>query len=136
MTKKVSLSVKCPNCSKSFMDSENMLHDSPSIKLNIETSTDRGTIRLCSLYGCYDHLSDFDLKQGEIARFFCPSCNKELKSNDYCEASNCNAPMVPFTLELGGKVLICSRRGCTNHFVAFEDLETQLRKFYHEYGEF
>ena len=136
MTKIVSLKVKCPHCGKSFMDFETMLHDVPSIKLNIETATERGTIRLCSIYNCYDHLSDFDLKKGEIARFYCPSCNKELKSNDNCAEANCNAPMIPLTMELGGKVLICSRRGCANHFVAFEDLETQLRKFYHEYGDF
>jgi hypothetical protein len=136
MTKTISLSAKCPHCGKSFMDKETMLHNVPSIKLNIETASDRGTIRLCSIYGCYDHLCDFDLKKGEISRFFCPSCNKELISKDLCEAKNCNAPMIPFTLELGGKVFICSRRGCENHFVAFENLETQLRKFYHEYGDF
>jgi hypothetical protein len=136
MTKTVSLKAKCPHCGKSFMDEVTMLHETPSIKLNIESGSNRGTIRLCSIYGCYDHLCDFDLKKGEIARFFCPHCNKELKSNDECDASNCNAPMISLTLELGGKVFLCSRSGCENHFVAFEDLETQLRKFYHEYGEF
>ncbi len=134
MTKKVSLNVKCPHCSKSFMDKETLLFEYPSIKLNIETSTDRGTIRLCSIYGCYGHLSDIDLKDGEIAEFFCPSCNKQLKSNDECDSQDCNAPMIPITLHLGGKVFICSRKGCKNHFVAFEDLATEVRKFYHEYG--
>lgn len=134
MTKIVSLLAKCPHCGKSFMDEEVMLNDVPSIKLNIETSSNRGTIRLCSIYGCYDHLCDIDLKDGEIAKFYCPHCNKGLTSNMECEAPNCNAPMIPFTLELGGKVFICSRRGCENHFVAFEDLSTEVRKFYHEYG--
>ncbi|MBM3437116.1 MAG: hypothetical protein FJY07_12980 [Bacteroidetes bacterium] len=134
MTKTVSLLAKCPHCGKSFMDEEIKLHDVPSIKLNIETTSNRGTIRLCSIYGCYDHLCDFNLKEGEIAKFYCPYCNKELTSNMECEAPNCNAPMIPFTLELGGKVFICSRRGCENHFVAFEDLSTEVRKFYHEYG--
>jgi ssDNA-binding Zn-finger/Zn-ribbon topoisomerase 1 len=134
MPKKVSLNAKCPNCGKSFMDKENLLNEAPSIKLNIETQSNRGTIRLCSSYGCYDHVCDFDLKDGEIARFYCPHCNKELKSNDECDAPNCNAPMIPLTLELGGKVFICSRRGCKKHFVAFEDLAMEVRKFYHEYG--
>lgn len=134
MTKQVSLNVKCPHCGQSFMDGTTMLKDKPSIKLNIETSSDRGTIRLCSIYGCYDHLCDIDLKDGEIARFFCPHCNKELKSNDECDSLHCNAPMVPLNLHLGGKVFICSRKGCDNHFVAFEDLATEVRKFYDEYG--
>ncbi|MCF8367976.1 MAG: hypothetical protein K9G76_02965 [Bacteroidales bacterium] len=134
MTKKISINVKCPNCGKSMMDNEIQLHEVPSIKLNIETLTDRGTIRLCSLYGCYDHQCDIDLKNNEIARFYCPDCNKELKSNDSCDTVNCNAPMIPLTMQSGGKVFICSRRGCQNHFVAFENLETEIKKFYTEYG--
>lgn len=134
MPKRVSLNTKCPNCGESLMDLEKLMQEKPSIKLNIETLTDRGTIRLCSLYGCYDHLCDIDLNESEIARFFCPHCNKELKSNDECDSPNCNAPMIPLTLQLGGKVFICSRKGCKNHFVAFEDLATEVRKFYHEYG--
>lgn len=134
MPKQVSLNTKCPNCGKSLMDIETLIQNKPSIKLNIETHSDRGTIRLCSLYGCYDHLCDIDLKDGEIAHFFCPHCNKELKSNDECDSQDCNAPMIPLTLQLGGKVFICSRKGCTNHFVAFENLATEIRKFYHEYG--
>lgn len=134
MTKTISLNVKCPHCGKSFMDHENQLLDHPTIKLNIETISNRGTIRLCSIYGCYKHKSDITINDGEIAGFFCPNCNKALKSNDECDSPNCNAPMVPLTLNLGGKVFICSRKGCTNHFVAFEDLATEVRKFYHEYG--
>ncbi|MBL7102736.1 MAG: hypothetical protein ISS18_00235 [Bacteroidales bacterium] len=132
MPKKVSLNAKCPHCDKSFMDEENLLLGKPSIKLNIECNNNRGTIRLCSIYGCYDHFCDFDLKEGAIAKFFCPHCNKELISKDTCKS--CDAPMIPLILQLGGKVLICSRKGCNNHFVAFEDLATEVRKFYHEYG--
>ncbi|MBN3036125.1 MAG: class I tRNA ligase family protein [Bacteroidales bacterium] len=132
MSKTISLNVKCPNCNKSLMDNEVQVNERPSIKLNVETAKDRGTIRLCSTYGCYDHQCDIDLPDGEIARFFCPNCNKELVSKDKCES--CDAPMVTFTLQLGGKVYICSRRGCEQHFVAFEDLALELRKFYHEYG--
>lgn len=132
MTKTISLNVKCPHCGKSFMDHDNMLLDKPSIKLNIEAANDRGTIRLCSIYGCYEHQCDFGLKPRDVAKFFCPHCNKELTSKDVCEL--CNAPMVNLTLQLGGKVYICSRSGCENHFVAFEDLATEVKKFYHEYG--
>lgn len=134
MTKTISLNGKCPHCGNSLMDHVYPILEKASIKLNIETESDRGTIRLCSIYGCYSHLCDINLKEGEIARFYCPSCNKELISNDECDMQNCNAPMIPLNLELGGKVFLCSRKGCENHFVAFEDLATELRKFYHEYG--
>jgi Zn finger protein HypA/HybF involved in hydrogenase expression len=42
--------------------------------------------------------------------------------------------MLPFHLDMGGKVSICSRIGCKNHFVEFEDLSVALRQFYQEYG--
>jgi methionyl-tRNA synthetase len=116
------------------MDNDTLLMEKPSIKLNIETASARGTIRLCSIYGCYNHLSDIEIADREIVRFFCPHCNKELISNDECDTQNCNAPMIPLILRVGGKVFICSRKGCENHFVAFEDLATEVRKFYHEYG--
>ncbi|MFC2101219.1 hypothetical protein ACFLRZ_05255 [Bacteroidota bacterium] len=42
--------------------------------------------------------------------------------------------MVPFYLDMGGKVSICSRSGCKNHFVEFDDLSVALRKLYQQYG--
>lgn len=126
MAGKITLSTKCPHCSESLMDNEVKLHDHPSIKLNIESSTDRGTIRLCAIYGCYDHSCDIELTEKDIAKFYCPHCNKQLISNDECDDPNCNAPMIPLTCQAGGKVFFCSRKGCTKHFVAFEDLSTAI----------
>ncbi len=134
MPKAISLNLKCPHCSKSLMDKEKLILEKPSIKLNIVTEHDRGTIRLCSIYGCYTHESDINMDDDIIARFYCPSCNKELRSNDECDTSNCNAPMIPLVLKIGGQVYFCSRKGCQNHFVAFKDLALEIRKFYHEYG--
>jgi hypothetical protein len=34
---------------------------------------------------------------------------------------------------VGGRVNICSRHGCKNHYVVFENLDTAVRKFYSEY---
>lgn len=132
MNKVISVNVKCPNCRTSLMDNEHLLNNEPSIKLNIEISTNRGIIRLCSIFGCYDHVSDIDIPHDEIAKFFCPHCNKPLESLELCDL--CQAPMVPFVLDMGGRVAICSRSGCTKHYVAFEELSDVIRKFYKEYG--
>ncbi|MCB0805893.1 MAG: hypothetical protein KDC05_08850 [Bacteroidales bacterium] len=134
MPKTITINAKCQHCGKSLMNQEMMLKGKPSIKLNLETSNNRGTIRLCSIYGCYEHESDIYLSEGEIARFYCPHCNKELRSNDECDSPDCNAPMVQMVLEVGGHIYFCSRKGCKKHYVAFEDLDTEVRKFYHEYG--
>ena len=42
--------------------------------------------------------------------------------------------MVPFHLDMGGKVSICSRNGCKNHFVEFDDLSVAMKRLYQEYG--
>ncbi|MEI6123031.1 MAG: hypothetical protein WCQ95_05315 [Bacteroidota bacterium] len=132
MSKIVSINVKCPMCGKSLMDSENFLHGKPSIKLNIQLGNTRGTIRLCSIYGCFDHQADMDISGVDIAEFSCPHCNQVLHGKEIC--SECQAPMVPLTMDIGGKVEFCSRKGCSKHYVAFEDLYGTLNKFYDEYG--
>jgi len=133
MKKFISLSVVCPYCMKSLMDEEMKLSGFSSIKLNIQTEEDRGTIRLCSLYECFDHQSDIPVKEGEIAEFSCPHCNKELLVKEECHL--CDAPMVSMMLKTGGRVNICSRKGCSNHYVAFQDLSIELSSFYNFYGE-
>ncbi len=114
------------------MDQEHPLHDLPSIKLNIETASHRGIIRLCSVYGCYDHESDIVIPEREVAHFYCPHCNKQLIAQEICDL--CDAPMVQFLLDIGGRVSICSRSGCKKHFVAFENIADVISKFYEEYG--
>ncbi len=132
MSDKVCVSVKCSLCNKSLMDHEHFLHDKPSIKLNIQLGNVRGIIRLCSIYGCYDHESDVDLSGVDIAEFACPHCNQLLATKELCD--KCGAPLVGFILDIGGKVNLCSRKGCTKHYVVFEDINNALKLFYNEYG--
>lgn len=131
MKKQISLHVKCPHCRKSLMDEERLLHDSPSIRLNIVTIEERGVIYLCSIYECHDHETDLKIKKNTVVDFYCPHCNKELLVNEECKV--CGAPMVSFVLKVGGRVSICSREGCVNHYIAFQDLSQELSKFYQEY---
>jgi predicted RNA-binding Zn-ribbon protein involved in translation (DUF1610 family)/phage FluMu protein Com len=132
MSNEVSLKVKCPHCDKSLMDSENLIKGEPSIKINIESNHERGIIRLCSIYGCYELTSDIDLVENEIVTFYCPHCNKSLMREEKCDL--CQAPMVCMNIKVGGKVKICSRNGCRNHYVAFQDIAGALNKFYDQYG--
>jgi len=132
MSKSVSVKVKCPHCNSSLMDSAHPLHEKSSIKLNLQQSKERGVIYLCSIYGCYDHQCNIELKGNEIAEFTCPHCNQILNSTEKCQI--CNAQMVPLNLDIGGRVAICSRNGCENHYVAFEDPNDVITRFYDEYG--
>ena len=133
MKHKISLQVKCPHCRKSLMDDEVILHGFPSIKLNIQTPEDRGIVNLCSVYECFDHVSSLKTKKDTVVDFSCPQCNKELLVKEECRL--CDAPMVSFVLQSGGRVNFCSRHGCSNHYIAFDDLSTELAKFYEEFGD-
>lgn len=132
MTKQlISLKVKCPYCDKSLMDYTQFLNTKPSIKLKIELDGIQGIINLCSTFGCYDKISTIPLKENHIALLLCPHCGKNLANSNLCNL--CHAPIVDFSLEKGGKVHVCSRIGCTKHYVSFEDIYDTLTNFYHEY---
>ncbi len=135
MTKNlISLKVKCPHCNKSLMDYTHFLNAKPSIKLHIEVKGMSGAINLCSSYGCYEKASNIELIDNEIARLSCPFCKKELPSHAKCLA--CDAPIVDFNLEKGGRVHVCSRIGCKKHYVSFEDIYDTLTQFYSEYDDY
>ncbi len=132
MKKAIKLSLKCPYCGKSLMDETHKLHEDDSIKLNIEASGVKGQLWLCSIYGCYDHEADIQLKENEIVEMTCPHCNKSLLREIKCQ--KCNAPVVGMNITVGGRVNICSRKGCTNHYVVFEDMQDALTLLYNEHG--
>lgn len=117
------------------MDSYHQIKGKSSILLDIKT--DDGQIhklRLCSYYGCYEHESTVELKDQAVVRFFCPHCHEELTSHHLCE--ECAAPMVPLSMEKGGRLYICSREGCKQHYLNFKNVSDGLRKLYNEYGYF
>jgi ssDNA-binding Zn-finger/Zn-ribbon topoisomerase 1 len=128
----LSLSVKCPNCGDTFMDDKHLVDNESSIRLMIRIGDQQGIIYLSSIYGSYNYISDIPINDNEIARFICPSCQKEITSDVEC--LTCGANMIPFYLDMGGKVSICSRAGCKNHLVEFGDLNIALKKLYQEYG--
>ena len=134
MSKKVSLNVKCPHCNKSLMDESHLINNKKSIKVLIETADhQKGTIWLSSIYGDYNYTCDLQIPEDEVAVMSCPQCKEELNRKKVtCDV--CAAPIVSFNCSVGGRVSICSRAGCRNHYVVFDNLDTAVRKFYDEYG--
>ncbi len=128
----VSLSIKCPECGESLMDSNHLVDNEPSIKLLIQAKGKKGVINLSSIYDSYNFYSDIDLPSGEIIELSCPHCKAMIK--DSIECNICDAPMKSLHLDMGGKVSICPRIGCKNHFVEFEDLSLALKKLYQEHA--
>jgi len=134
MPKKVSLNVKCTHCNQSLLDDTHLINNKKSIQCHIEVSDgEKGSIWLSSIYGDYNYTCDIAIPEDEIANFYCPHCGKDLKrTNANCDV--CDAPIVSFNCSIGGRVSICSRNGCKNHYVVFENVDTAIRKFYTEYG--
>ncbi len=129
----ISLKVKCPMCNVSLMDKSHPVDNNPGIKMEIDIAGEKGNIWLSSIYESYNYDSDLEVAKDAVAKFYCPTCLSEIISKELC--ASCNAPLVPFHLEEGGKVTICSRAGCKAHFVAFEDLSTALTHFYEKFSE-
>lgn len=128
----VALNLKCRFCGKSLMDKEILVDNEASIRLNVVHNSKKGIINLSSIYGSYNYSCDMDIPRDEIAEFSCPHCEEVVNSDAEC--LSCGAEMVPFYLDMGGKVSICARSGCKNHHVEFEDLSLALKKLYQEYG--
>ncbi len=115
----VKILVKCPNCSKSLMNSQIQVDDLPSIELQAKVGKKVGHIYLSQIYGSYEKLfENVDDIPGSVAEFSCPHCDNPFPVHQICD---CKAPMIGFNLELGGIIKICTRNGCKNHFVEFEN---------------
>ncbi len=128
----ISLKLKCPVCGESLMDDDHLVDNKPSIHLNVEIADKKGVIRLSSIYGSYNYSTKLEMPQGEVAKFSCPHCKSQIISDTEC--LSCGSFMVPFYLDMGGKVNVCSKNGCKNHFVEFEDLSVAMKNLYQQYG--
>ena len=124
--------VKCPFCRQSLMDEDEMIDDLPSIKVFIQFSDKKGFLYLSSIYGSYTIRSEVHIPLNEIVLFFCPHCRSSLLTNTLCE--KCQVPMAAFELRQGGKVQICSKRGCKKHIIEFSNLSQEISTFFTEYS--
>jgi len=132
MTKRVAVKVSCPHCNTLLMDDNHLINNKNSIYLKIAFPGHKGNIYLSSIYGDYNYTCDIAIPDDKVVEFICPHCNQNLqRKNVKCDI--CSAPIVSFICTVGGRINICSRHGCKNHYVVFENLDTAVRKFYSEY---
>ncbi len=128
------VNVRCPYCKQSLMYDDQIIDGYPSIKVVIQYSNKRGILYLSSIYGSYNIISGFNIPMDEMLLFFCPDCQSSLLIKDLCD--KCSAPMTLFELLQGGKVQICSRRGCKKHLIEFSDLSQEISTLYNAYEVF
>ena len=128
----ISLKVKCPNCHTSLMDEQNPIDNEPGVKLKISINDKIGTIWLSSIYGSYNFHSDIEIPEDKTGIFACPHCETKIISEKKCEV--CSSPLIHLNLLDGGKVNFCSKAGCKNHSVEFQDLKTALGHIYEDFS--
>ena len=128
------VNVKCPYCKQSFMDENKIIDGYTSIKVAIQYRNKRGLLYLSSIYGSYNIISEINIPMDEIVLFFCPHCQSSLLTKNLCD--KCHVPMTSFELLQGGKVHICSRRGCKKHLIEFSNLAQEISSLYNVYEVF
>mgnify|MGYP000377270047 CR=1 FL=1 len=122
----INVSVKCPHCGKSLMDSKKKLDKKPSIHVNLIYAGKNAPLYMSSVYGSYKIELALKIPLKKMAGFYCPHCNANLKIAGKCDL--CGAPMVAFKLKGGGRIQICSRKGCKNHILEFQKI-SELQNF-------
>ncbi len=132
MQNTLSLSLKCPHCGVSLMDTKTHVDNEASVILNLEIAGKKGSINLSSIYGSFNYSCNIENPSDAIAEFTCPYCGINIKTRIECKV--CKAPMAALVLDIGGEISFCTRSGCRNHSVEFEDLDNALRKFHQVYG--
>jgi len=109
------IDVSCPRCNHLLMDPSHAIDGCPSIRVTISFGTKHGWLRLSSVYGSYNVLSEYDILPDTVVHFFCPHCHGELIGSWECPS--CKTPMVPMIVRGGGMLQICPRRGCKHHLL-------------------
>ena len=125
---KLVVTLKCPHCKKSLMNENVQLNDFESIKVTIKYHDSEGDIYLSAVYGCYDIISRIDVPEEELVLFFCPECKSSLMLEKTCD--ECDAPLASIELKTGGRVQICSRRGCRYHAIDYSDPSQKISALY------
>ncbi len=125
MTGPIQLDVRCPDCGHSLMDPEHTIEGAPSVLCRIEVPGPNPRlprqvpIRFSSIYGSTRFECEARLESNTRMRLFCPACDAALHGSFTCD--RCGDPMVRLDIRGGGRIVVCTRRGCKRHFIAIDE---------------
>ncbi|MFC1848922.1 hypothetical protein ACFL27_01825 [candidate division CSSED10-310 bacterium] len=119
--------VNCPFCGQELMDKDKKIDSLPAIHLHAHQGQDEGPIWLSAQYGSFVSIDNMSIPDGEITKFSCPFCKRILPSRRHCDL--CQASLLILNLTSGGAIEFCSRKGCKNHYLEFQEVEA-LTHFY------
>ena len=127
MADHIKVSVKCPECDKSLMNSQFIIDDLPSIDLKAKIQDKTGHLYLSQIYGSYNkEFVGIENIDGALVEISCPNCNRPFPEHGVCD---CQAPIVGFNMKIGGTIKVCTRNGCKKHSLEFEDVDSAFALF-------
>ena len=123
----IKVEVNCPSCQKSLSNSKVKIDDLPSIEISAKISGKSGKVYLSQIYGSYQKkfVGVEDIPDS-LVECFCPQCHKPFPNHKIC---SCHAPVVTLNLEIGGSIHFCTRNGCKNHSVEFQNIDDAYSLF-------
>jgi hypothetical protein len=126
------LEVSCPKCKADLADDAVAVAGDPGLHFLIACEGEEGSVYLSPRYGCHETIQTIELPAGAAVDFFCPHCREPLNTSQNCP--DCAAARVDLELaETGGLITFCSRYGCQNHEIRFQDASTEMRLFLKRY---
>ncbi len=127
MTHQIEVSVKCPHCGESMMNSSVLVDRLPSIDIEAVVDSKKGHVYLSQIYGSYNKVfSGVDDIPEALVQCSCPACHDLLPIVRSCK---CKAPVAYVNLTLGGTVNFCTRNGCRGHSLEFENQDDAFKIF-------
>lgn len=108
------LEVGCARCNRSLMDPAHLIEDHASISLVAFDGHEHAPVRFSCLLGSR-RAEAGSFAAGTVLRLYCPHCSEDLSTSSLCR--ECDAPLVPLMVRLGGILQICTRVGCQNRVV-------------------
>jgi hypothetical protein len=106
--KMLRMRLTCPHCNAALTQGNRVPLDA-----FVRDTHEDGQIALSALFGDYSIESELEIPEGAIVEFRCPQCDASLTLANPCKM--CGAPMASLTIEEGGYLEFCSRRGCKGH---------------------
>jgi NADH-quinone oxidoreductase subunit E len=122
----IPLSVRCPKCGESLMDSGNALDGRQSIKLAASVGGKKFAVYLSSLYGTGNVRCECDIADGSLVSWSCPLCGKGLRADADCP--ECGAKMAMLSVDNQAELYVCTRRGCPGHRLDLIGVKTAKAK--------
>jgi hypothetical protein len=113
------LQAKCPRCGASLMSPDVVVDGRPSVDLLADVGGAVGHIHLSPVYGNF-HKRVLGVHEvpGSVETISCPRCLVPFPVRGACA---CGAPLVELDLVCGGLMRFCTRDGCREHHLEFEE---------------